>query len=630
MTRIPPRVADAPEERPLLLYDGECRFCRMWVDRWSEKWGDNLDFAPSQSVRGRFPEIPRESFAEALQLVEKDGLVTAGAEGALRARAYGKGRRDFALWAYEKIPGLRPLLEAGYRVVAANRSILSPLLRAVHGPDLLRPRFAISAGIFLRMVAFAYFVAFSSFWWQLDGLVGPQGLLPAQRWLDAQAIRLGGQRWFALPTLCWLFGAGKFLHVLCAAGVALSIAAFFRRAQRLCFALLWAGYLSLLPAGQVFLGYQWDALLLETGLLAVLLAAARQEDGRPTEPSRAARWALWWLLARLMFLSAWVKLASGDPSWRHATALQYHFETQPLPTWIGWWAHQLPASVLRLSCVAMFVIEFGAPLILIGARRIRMIAAGATIVLQVIIALTGNYTFFNLLTIALCVLAFDDAWWSRRFGLAPVSRTSGPARIRNRLRSPAITTAAAMLVIASVVVSLPALLRPRFWPGWYESVYSAIAASRLSSSYGLFAVMTTTRPEIIIEGSTDGRNWEPYPFKWKPGDLSRRPGFIAPYQPRMDWQLWFAALSFPDRRQWIANLVERLLEGQPEVTRLFARNPFPKEPPKYIRAILYEYHFTTIAERRRTGNWWKRDPLDFYFRQVSLPAGVAAPGTTRK
>jgi predicted DCC family thiol-disulfide oxidoreductase YuxK len=610
------RVA-SPPVRPLLLWDGECRFCQLWVDRWRESWSGKVDFAPAQSQAARFPEIPAVAYAEAVLLIEPDGTVYSGAEAILRARAL--GRRSLVLRAYEKIPGLPLVANAGYRTVAGSRPLLSPLTRWLCGPNLAPPHYSVSAGIFLRALAVIYFIAFASLWWQLGGLIGPDGILPAQPYLDAAGQQLGASRWWQMPTLCWFFGAGKFLHVLCLGGLALSLAVFLRLAQPVCLLLLWLFYLSLCGVGQIFLGYQWDALLLETGLLAVFLAPWRRADDDRPEPPSVARWLLGWLLFRLMFMSGFVKLASGDTTWHGLTALTFHYQTQPLPTWLGWYTHQLPVWFQKMSCTVMFVIELVVPFLLFGQRRLRLGAALTLAAFQVLIALTGNYTFFNLLTIALCLLFLDDSWWARWFGVAPrlySAVISGWRSLSSRSLLRRWTGHAVFVVFfaASLVATLPNLLRLGSWPAWYVSTYRFVAVTRSVNSYGLFAVMTLTRPEIIIEGSADGHTWLPYEFKWKPGDLQRRPGFVAPHQPRLDWQLWFAALTYPNIEPWMTPFFRQLAVNAPAVTGLLKTNPFSREPPSYLRAVVYEYQFTTPAERGRTGAWWKRSVVSYYLQ----------------
>ena len=610
------RVASTPTGKPLLLWDGECGFCKLWAERWSEIYGDRVDLATAQSEAYRFPEIPASAYDQGIQLVEGDGQVYSGAAAAVRTRRHGRGRGDPLTWLYERVPGVAPVCNAGYGFIARHRPAFSRLTRWLCGPSLCTPQFSVGTGVFLRLLAAVYFVAFASFWWQLGGLIGPDGILPAQDYLDAAARQLGAGRFVDLPTLCWFFGGGVFLHVACAAGVSLAVGLFFRLVPPVCLLLLWLLYLSLCAVGQVFYDFQWDALLLETGLLAVFLAPWRWRASARHEPAAFARWLLWWLLFRLMFMSGYVKLASGDPTWRDGIALLHHYQTQPLPTWVGWYAHQLPAWFQRVSCAAMFGLELGAPFLLFGPRRLRRGAALGLIGFQLLIALTGNYTFLNLLTIALCLLFLDDAWWSRFCGL--VSRPGAVVNAERRAADPAPGWRALRLVIfavffaASLIVTLPSLLRPRAWPGWLLAAYRTVAVTRSVNSYGLFAVMTTHRPEIIIEGSRDGQTWAAYEFKWKAGDVQRRPEFVAPYQPRLDWQLWFAALAYPGYDRWVIPFFRQLAANAPAVTRLLKTNPFAAEPPRYLRAEIYDYEFTSPAERRRTGAWWKRSLVGFY------------------
>jgi hypothetical protein len=445
-----------------------------------------------------------------------------------------------------------------------------------------------------------------------------------------------------LPSLCWIFGAGGALPWLCGGGVLAAALLFMGVCPAACLFFLWADYLSIIGAGQVFYDFQWDALLLETTFLAIFLAPWTLLPGwRLTEPPRLARWLLWWLLARLMFLSGIVKLASGDATWHALTALTVHFQTQPLPTPLAWYAHQLPAWALRACCFLMFAIELGAPIALWLGRRWRHPAAVALIFLQVIIALTGNYTFFNLLTVSLCVLCLGvervvpNGLAKPAVGAAPTAPGGNGAQQRGDgepegrvpkgwprqrpQRAPALLRPVAFAVVFITAASALAELIPAVaaFPGIVPLI-QIVAPFRTFNNYGLFAQMTTTRPELIIEGSDDGHDWKPYVLPAKPGPLNRRPTFVAPGQPRLDWQLWFAALESPDSNPWVGSLVRRLLQGAPEVLALFRTNPFPAHPPRQIRIVRYEYAFTTPAERRATGNWWRRTFIDFYTEPTSL------------
>jgi hypothetical protein len=479
-----------------------------------------------------------------------------------------------------------------------------------------RNRFAFSAWLFLRLLALIHLIAFASFWMQLAGLIGPHGLLPAQAYFTAAHEQLGPRAWLELPSLCWIFGSGGFLSVLCAAGLLCSMLLFAGIAPAWCLTLLWMFYLSLVSAGQVFFGFQWDTLLLETTLLAIFLAPwSLAPLWRRSEPPRVARWLLWWLLLRLMFLSGAVKLTSGDPVWRNLTALAFHYETQPLPTTLAWHAHQLPLWFHRAACAAMFAIELATPCLLFAGRRLRHVAALLIAALMALIFLTGNYTFFNLLTVALCVLCLDDAWWARvrrrPVGVSLFTVSQKPLRWL-------LPPAAAFVFVFTLVQGCARLTGGAALPAFYWSAERALDPFRSLNSYGLFAVMTTTRPELVIEGSDDGREWLAYELPHKPGNPARRPDFVAPFQPRLDWQLWFAALEPPDQNPWVFSLCRHLLQGTPEVLGLFALNPFPHHPPRFIRVIRYEYRFTDAAVRQRTGNWWRRTPLDYYVEPLSL------------
>ena len=482
--------------------------------------------------------------------------------------------------------------------------------------------YALARWVFLRAVAAIYLIAFMSLWVQMKGLIGLHGILPAQEYLGALRSVLGAGRFRLAPTIFWLGAGNGALQLACAAGVlgALLVLCDVLPAPGLL--VLWGLYLSFETVGQDFLAFQWDVLLLEAGLLAVLCAPWSVVPGRSLARAVPAfpLLLLWWLLFRLTFESGIVKLLSGDPTWRNLTALDYHFWTQPLPTWTAWYAAQLPAWCKKVMVVATYVLEIGFPLLLWGPRWARLAACAGIVFLQLLIFATGNYTFFNLLTIALALLLIDDALWARVLPGRLVALAAPTATAASRPAGgafAALCAGAALLYAANLKLlftALPgagvprALLRP---VAWLEPLRSA-------NGYGLFRVMTTARVEIVIEGSDDGVTWRPYEFKYKPGDPARRPRFVEPHQPRLDWQMWFAALSSYEQTPWVQSLLVRLLQGSPDVTALFAANPFPGHPPAYVRALAYDYRFTTPAERRATGAWWVRTPLGAYSPVVAL------------
>jgi len=620
-----------PPPRPLLVFDGDCNFCALWVRRWQQMTGDGVDYLPAQDpgIAAQFPEIPRPQFDTAVQLIKTDGAVYSGAEAVFRTLA-NQPNRQWPLRIYEKSRFAANLTEWAYRLVAENRTFFSRLTRWFWGGHVEVPTFYLSRWIFLRALGVIYLIAFISMGTQIDGLIGHHGILPADQFMAAagrqcDARGIGLERYHLLPTLSWFNASDGFLHFQCAAGSVLAGLLIAGIAPAPCLGLLWLLYLSLATIGRDFLGFQWDNLLLEAGFLAIFLAPLQllPRPSRESSPPRLVLGLLWLLLFKLMFSSGCVKLASGDPSWRNLNALTLHYQTQPLPTWIGWYAQQLPFWFQKASCAAMFGIELGAPLLIFAPRRLRFGGGAAIAFLQILILLTGNYTFFNCLTLALCLLLLDDfmlagftpARLRRAFSLNPQPAARNPARHWPR----AITVPLAMVVLAVSLLQMGILLglRPvRVLPVAIADLW--LSPFRTVNSYGLFAVMTTERREIILEGSNDRTHWLAYEFKYKPGDVTRRPAFVAPHQPRLDWQMWFAALGDARQNPWFENFCERLLQGSPEVLALLAKNPFPGRPPRYLRAEFYDYRFTNPAERHATGAWWKREFIGEYLPPRSL------------
>ena len=471
--------------------------------------------------------------------------------------------------------------------------------------------------MFLRLLGLTYLAAFASIGVQIDGLIGSRGILPAADFLDMVAAQLGASRYWWLPTLFWLAPSDTTLAALSAAGTILSLLLIAGVAQAVCLVGLWVLYLSLTSIGQDFLSFQWDILLLEAGFLAIFVSPLQLAPhlARESEPPKAIVWLLRWLVFRLMFSSGAVKLLSGDSTWRDLTALEYHYWTQPLPTWIGWYANLLPDILQRASCALMFAIEVGAPLLIWSGSRARAGAFLAFVSLQAVILLTGNYGYFNLLTIALCVMLLDDDAWPARWRRRFEASGAAPARAWPR---PIIYPVAALLGVLSVLATFGPGRFGAVWPAPITTMRQTLAPLRLVGNYGLFAVMTTTRPEITVEGSDDGTTWKAYEFRWKPHDLARAPAFVAPHMPRLDWQMWFAALGSYRQNPWFVAFVLRLLEGEQPVKELLANDPFPNLPPRYIRATLAQYSFTDGAERRATGNWWRSGPGGDYLPVVSL------------
>lgn len=602
--------------KPTLLYDADCGFCRGWVARWRRATGGRVEYLPFQAAGERFPQIARESLAESIHLIEPGGEVTRGARAVFGALAHARLGGAW-LWAYRQVPGFAAVSEWTYRRVARNRGAIGRAVRLLWGPQETAPGHVLVRWTFLRLLGLVYLAAFASLWVQVDGLIGSRGILPAAEYLDLAREQVGAGAWRQVPSLCWLNPSDAFLRALCGGGTVLSLLLVFGVAQVPVLVLLWTAYLSLVTVGRDFLWFQWDSLLLETGFLAIFLAPTTlfSRPTREAEPSLAVVWLLRWLLFRLMFFSGVVKLASGDPVWADGSALQYHYYTQPLPPWTAWWAHQLPAWFQHACVGVMFAIELAAPFLIFAPRRVRMLAFAPLVLLQLLILATGNYCFFNWLTLALCVLLLDDGFLPRRarerWQPADDARAG---RWRWGLHLPACVLA---LVVSAATARLQ-MSSDAWLPPGVQPLVEWCAPFRLSGHYGLFAVMTTTRPEIVVEGSADGETWKPYVFRYKPGDPKRAPGFVAPYHPRLDWQMWFAALGSWRQNEWFVAFCVRLLEGSPEVLALLESNPFPDHPPKYVRGVLYDYTFTTPAEREADGSWWKARELGPYYPVLSL------------
>lgn len=607
------RVAARPA-RPLLLFDGDCGFCRGVVARWRDWLTDRIDTEPLQAAGPRFPEIPPDQLEQSIHLIMPDGIVRRGAAAAFAAMAF-CGESPALWWLYRHVPAFAKIADAGYCFVARNRGFVSKLVHLFAGRDISHPTFRIASDLFVRLLGLTYLFAFVSLLVQVDGLAGPRGILPAQSWFDAAKAQ--GYGFAQAPSLCWWLGADAgTLHALCIGGAICGALLVLGFVPTLAAAAAWLLYLSLCPAFGVFLNFQWDALLLEAGFLGIFLPplAWRLRPGSPVGGSKLARFLLVWLLFRLMLGSGVVKLASQDATWWNLSALTYHYWTQPLPPWTAWYFDKMPLWAHKASCWIMFAIELVVPFLVFAPRRLRHFAGVCFLLLMGVILASGNYGFFDLLTAFLCVLLFDDHAWRKlfRFVRLEPQRTSVVTLWFRRAAVPVLLLVFALTWIpfASVFEATQRLAGigrplPAPRPEWLQQVYGTVAPYRSINHYGLFASMTTTRDEISLEGSDDGVTWKEYSFRWKPGDLSRRPPFCVPHMPRLDWQMWFASLGEIRGNPWLVNTMVRLLEGEPAVLDLLATNPFPDKPPTLIRATATPYRFTTATERAETGHWWK-------------------------
>ena len=489
------------------------------------------------------------------------------------------------------------------------------------GPSALhsgeQPGFVLSRWLFLKLLGFVYLVAFVSLLPQVTALVGVDGLLPVTAYLERTFALWGEDAYIRLPTLLWLWSSDVALLTFCGLGVAMSLVAmagFFPVAS---YAALWGLYLTLTIGGQDFLSFQWDTLLLETGLVAVLYAPSgwRSSISVQTRPSALVRWLLWSLAFKLTFLSGVTKLLSGDATWRGLTALRYHYETQPLPHWFSWYFHHAPDWFGSASLIVMFAIEIVVPFTIFFPprwRRSRIAGCVLMCFLQLVIVASGNYGFFNLLTIVLYLALLDDRTIASSLPGYTKYLSDAYTRFQWKLTtwSVVVKSTAAVLVLLSTLSFVREIRRPLSMPGWSNTMLGWVAPLRSVNGYGLFRTMTTERPEIVIEGSIDGIIWREYEFKWKVGDVTKSPRFVQPYMPRVDWQMWFAALDPRRQSHWLIPLAERLRDNDIVALSLIDTNPFVETGARYVRLALYRYTFSG-ADEDVDRNWWRRDFLGY-------------------
>lgn len=463
----------------------------------------------------------------------------------------------------------------------------------------LRSDYQLTASLFLRLLALIYLIAFFSLYGQISGLVGPDGILPFDRLLQRAYQLDGWLAWLKLPTLFWFNASNLALQCAALAGCGFSILLLLGRLQRLAAIALFVLYLSLYHAGQLFLSFQWDSLLLEAGFLAIFLVSG---------PTLLLVLMYEWLLFRFRLMSGLAKLMSGDPSWANFTALQHYFETQPLPHIGAWYAQHLPTWLQQFGVGFTFFTELLVPFLIFLPRPYRITAALLTIFMQLLIIATSNHAYVNLLVIALCVMLLDDRLLGRCL----------PHNIKCWLNKPGTepgilkSVSTMMLALLIVFVSSTAFYMYASRSLLNQAVVKLddnVQSWGIGHIYHVFPTMQTSRQELIVQGSNDGATWHNYEFKFKPGDVSDRPRFIVPYHPRLDWMMWFVPTQSGRQMQWFRQFQNQLKKGSPEVLALLAENPFPDKPPRFLRVQAYQYRFTTAEERKQSGDWWHRDYL---------------------
>lgn len=592
---------------PRLIYDGDCEFCRYSVNYWHHLTGDQVEYKPYQEVAHDYPDITEEEFKRAVQYIAPDGQASRAAKASFLTLSHAPGK-GYWLWLYKYIPGFAFFAELMYSLVSKNRNFFYAISRWFWGKDYTPPTYNIVSWLFIRLFGIVFLIAFVSFNSQALGLIGSQGIVPIADVIKSASDQLGPERYWYIPMIFWLNASDLMIQIVCWSGIVFSLLLIFNIVPRISLLIIYGLYLSLIYAGQMFMSFQWDLLLIETALITYVLLCSRT----------LGIWLLRWLIFRFILAGGVVKIMSGDPTWLDFTALNYHFFTQPLPTPLAWFMQQSPEMLLKMSTVTTLLIELALVFLIFFPRKIRFFSGFSILFLQLIILLTGNYNFFNISAMILCLSLYDDAF-IRRFV---------PQKLANRLlennNEPAhykITTAFAWLfAVVTIFISI-VQFGVRFnvgVPKFAETVNTQLAPLRMVSTYGPFAVMTKSRKEIIIEGSNDGLFWYAYDFKYKPGEVDRPLKWNIPFQPRLDWQMWFAALSDVEQNPWFYRFMQRLLENSKPVTELLEYNPFAVTPPQFIRARFYDYHFTNFDERWNTGAIWTRELVGEYLPTIRL------------
>ena len=578
--------------------------------------GDSVDYQPYQEVAAQYPAIPVADFQRAVQYIAPDGHHASAAEASFLTLSHARGK-GFWLALYAKLPGFAAVAELVYAFIAAHRPAFYRISLVLWGRNYEPPRYDLVSFLFLRLFGLIYLSAFVSFGVQAQGLIGSHGILPLAELVDAVASRFGAERFFLMPMVFWWNDSDFAIQAVCWAGAGLSLLLVLQSAAApqpvaalcaLSLAALCRAGLHDLPVGHVPAG---------GGFLALLLSFA-------TTPGI---WLLRWLLFRFMFMSGVVKLLSGDPNWWNLSALSYHFLTQPLPTPLAWYAAQLPPGVLKVATGGTFFIELVLPFLIFCPRRLRFLRR-----LRHPAAADLHFAHRQLQLVQSADHAAVPAAVRRRgaandIAAAPDRRLLPVRAARSVRRAGRFRSSSAHWRCCIVFCSL-VQMDARFGgspPAVAQAIDRLVEPLHIVSTYGLFAVMTTKRDEIVIEGSDDGVDWRDYEFRYKPGDVARRPRWNIPHQPRLDWQMWFAALEDPRRLPWFWRFLQRLLENEPGGDGAAGNEPLSGQAAACMCAReFYDYTYASGAEKAK-GMWWDRRLLGLYFPAVRLKGDADEP-----
>jgi len=519
------------------------------------------------------------------------------------------------------------------------KRIFSYLFDPAHG----RSNHIIARWLFLRALGLIYFSAFFALLFQVQGLIGTRGILPAAEYLQTLA-GLGALRFWYAPTILWLSSGDRMLTTVCWIGLICSVILVFNIWPRVMLLVCFVCFLSFVSAAQEFSGYQSDGMLLEAGFLSIFIAPGGIFPGwaRERPPVRAAMFLLLWEWFRIYFQSGVVKLESGDPTWRNLTAMYEYYQNGPLPTWIGWYVQHLPYWFHIATAAMTLVMELVLVWMAFLPRRWKIVCFFIVSVWQIGVIATANYTFLNYLVLVMAVLLLDDAFLRRLLPLrwrdtfspsTSSSQSAGSDELLQPIGEANAVTKSHLFATLRIAVAIVltwifyATVFPMVQMSWREAPLPVkpvvvLEPFRIANAYGLFAVMTPHRYEIEFQGSNDGEHWVAYPFRYKPQRLNERPRIYAPYQPRFDWNLWFASLGSWQQNPIVPRTEELLLENDRAVLDLFAGNPFPDAPPHFVRAVLWQYWFSTLEQKRAEGVWWRREFLGAYAPTLTiLPNG---------
>lgn len=451
-----------------------------------------------------------------------------------------------------------------------------------------------------RLLGFIYLFAIGAFLFQIRGLIGKNGILPVVDYLNYFRLHMKRKRFFYIPTLFWLYASDRALMGLTIAGTLLSLLLILGYYPTLCLGLLFVIYLSIVSVGQDFLSFGWESFLLEITFYTFLTSLT-------PIPNLMVWICLNFLLFRFHIQAGAVKLQSHDRSWWDLTALQFHYQSQPLPNTWAWYVYKWPLTIHKASTFFMFVVELALPFGLFFTDSIRAGVGIAFITFQVIIWLTGNFSYLNHLTAVFSIIAFNNNY-------LPFLKEPSSFQSAHEATNAILSLIGAIFIILQMM-RLWHHFRPKLvlsqWLAWFSPFH-------IVNRYGLFAIMTKERYEIIVEGSEDGKNWKEYLCWYKPSEVTRRPRRISPYQPRLDWQMWFLPFDDFESETWFHQFLYHLLKGTPEVLKLIRYNPFPNQPPRYIRALMYDYRFSTKQQKKELGWWWQRDFMGIFSPIMTL------------